>query len=635
MVTKKYILFLFIVVLFSAEQVQAQFIPTAVSIPMRDGKELAGDLYLPNESGSFPTILIQTPYSKSGFLLTGLPLGVNYDISQSDYAFLVVDWRCFFQSAEACVIGGNNGEDGHDVVEWIADQEWSDGKVGTWGPSALGSVQFQTAKEQPEHLVCAVPIVVSPQVAYEKYFQGGAARIDYMSFVGVYFGLQGLITANPYYNFLWEITENSTMYPEDIEVPMLIIGGWFDINSEDCLLMYDTLNSTSGIDVRDDHRLLMGPWSHSFVGVKKQGELEFPEAEAYDAIKAKQFFDYFLRGEENDWDVGPNIQYFQMGENEWKETAKWPPDNSIYVHYDLSSDSKLTQAMFQDFEMTETFEYDPEDPSPSIGGKVFGFDPFQLNVGPRDISDDVEGRNDNVIFSTDELSNNLNVQGKIKVKLFISSDRKDSDISLRLVDVYPDGRSIILSEAHRRLHMRNGFRLSDVDYLEPGEVYEVDLEFEHLAHTFLQGHQIRLVITSSNYPRFNRNMNTGEEMYPDSNIDTLVNPLVANNSIHFGGMYNSAIMLPVDESSVGIEEISKNLAVSIFPNPVTEYLNIHSNSRMSAIKIFDILGNVLYTKNEINSNFELIKAANFPAGTYLLKVEQENGKYSVSKFNKS
>ena len=321
----------------------AQLDPVAVSIPMSDGQFLAGDLYLPNETDEFSTILIQTPYNKSSFLLSGLPLNVGYDIESSNYAFLVVDWRCFFASLPACNLNSNNGEDGYDIVEWIATQDWSDGKVGTWGPSALGSIQFQTAREQPPHLVCAVPIVVSPQTAYEKYFPGGAARVDYINFVGTYFGFQGLIADNPYYNFLWTITENGSMYPDEINVPMLIIGGWFDHNTTDCLVQFDTLRSSSAPEVRDQHRLLMGPWTHNRVGNPVQGDLTFPDSENMDDAQALAFFDYHLREIENGWDNLPFIQYYQMGINSstWRFTDTWPPLGLETTKYYLQEDQSL------------------------------------------------------------------------------------------------------------------------------------------------------------------------------------------------------------------------------------------------------------------------------------------------------
>ncbi|MCB0642487.1 MAG: CocE/NonD family hydrolase, partial [Phaeodactylibacter sp.] len=375
---------LFLFLLIFPKFLSAQLDPVTVSIPMSDGKMLAGDLYLPNETDAFPTILIQTPYNKNTFLLSGLPLGVDYDIESSDYAFLIVDWRCYFASLPACTGSLSNGEDGYDVVEWIAQQNWSDGKVGTWGPSALGTVQFQTAREQPPHLVCAVPIVVSPQTSYHKFFPGGSLRVDYSSFVGTYFGFQSLITANPYYNLIWTITENGSMYPAEIDIPMLIIGGWYDHNTDDCLSMFDTLRSTSTPTVREQHRILMGPWSHSRVGNSEQGELSFPNSDGYADLRAKAFFDYHLREVNNDWENSPFVEYYQMGENNWATAAQWPPQGLSMQQFYLREDFSLQSEPPAFAEQSFSYLYDPTDPSPSIGGKLFNANLFDDNVGPLD-----------------------------------------------------------------------------------------------------------------------------------------------------------------------------------------------------------------------------------------------------------
>ena len=157
------LLFLFPVLAFG------QLNPEEIDIPMRDGKTLSGHLYRPNTSDAFPVILIQTPYNKNLYSLAGLPLGVGMDLENSPYAYVIVDWRCFYGSLSACVLNVNRGEDGYDTVEWIADQDWSNGKIGTWGPSALGNVQFETAREHPPHLVCAMPEVPSPTTTYKEY----------------------------------------------------------------------------------------------------------------------------------------------------------------------------------------------------------------------------------------------------------------------------------------------------------------------------------------------------------------------------------------------------------------------------------------------------------------------------------
>ena len=161
----------------------------------------------------------------------------------------------------------------------------------------------------------------------------------------------------------------------------------------------------------------------------------------------------------------------------------------------------------------------------------------------------------------------LQVQGTISVDLFVSSDQKDTDVCLRLTEVYPDGQSILLGESIRRMRFRNGYEVADTSFMENGEIYPVHLEFEALANTFQEGNRIRLIVTSSNYPRYNRNMNTGAEMYPNTNIDTLVNPLIATNTLHLGSDFPSTISFPVGSPMVSANEIPFFNKLQLFPNP--------------------------------------------------------------------
>ena len=177
----------------------AQLNPLAVNIPMRDGKVLAADIYLPNnDSLPRPTILIQTPYNKNFYHGLGLPIEVGFNINTSPFNFVIADWRCFYGSAAACTTSMNRGEDGYDCVEWIAQQQWSNDSVGTWGPSALGLIQFQTAKENPLHLTCCVPIVAGMRTDYQKYFPGGVYRTEYVQMLDALgYRLSTILLAHP------------------------------------------------------------------------------------------------------------------------------------------------------------------------------------------------------------------------------------------------------------------------------------------------------------------------------------------------------------------------------------------------------------------------------------------------------
>ncbi|MEZ4959405.1 MAG: CocE/NonD family hydrolase [Saprospiraceae bacterium] len=611
--------------LFLVSNLLAQLNPEPLQIPMRDGKSLAADLYRPSQQGNFPVILIQTPYNKNLFQL-GMPLGVGQNITASNYAFVVLDWRCFYGSTAACTPAPKRGEDGYDAVEWIADQSWCNGKVGTWGLSALGNIQFETAREQPPHLVCAMPMVASPNTAYYQYFPGGTTRPEYLQTLGFLFGSTfSLVFNNPYYNLVWQFAENTTMYPQDIEVPMLMVAGWFDHNINDDVLLFDTLRALS--PVANDHRLLIGPWRHGGLGLVQQGDLAFPAAVNGDDIAGNQFFAHYLLGEDNGWEDTPFVQYFQMGDNDWQTAEKFPPTGLGEQVLYFTENKDLVPVEPFAAEAALNFSYNPNDPSPTIGGKTLS--PLLLQ-GPYDQAPGVESRNDALVFSTAILQENIVVKGKIKAHLFVSSDRKDTDVALRLTEVYPDGKSVLLNETIQRMRFRNGYAVGDTAFMLPGEVYPITLVFDYLANTFKAGNRLRLTVTSSNYPRYNRNMNTGGEMYPNNSLDTLVNPLIAQNSLHVQGIYASRLEIPVEETVNAQEEAGDLSVVFVYPNPAVGGLFLENLPIPSKVWLTNAQG-ILVKTLRTNVPNESVQVGPLTPGIYYLIVENGQGKRWIEK----
>lgn len=609
-------------VMLSSFQIHAQLSPQNIPIPMRDGQTLAGHLYLPNDTDSFPVILIQTPYNKALFQFAGLPLGVGYDLEDSDYAFVVLDWRCFFGSLGACTLNPNRGEDGYDAVEWIAEQPWSNGKVGTWGPSALGNVQFSTAYEQPPHLICAVPEVAAPWETYPKYYPGGSIITEQLETLQLLFDNFDIVINNPYYNLIWQIAENSTMRPEDVQIPMLLVAGWFDHNTEWDFVLIDTLAGASAEDVRDQHKILVGPWVHggtgpANVGTEQQGDLSFPAAAQQDDFYEKQFFDYYLLDIDNGWANNERYIYFQMGDNTWQQSASWPPLEVQKQTFYLHENGNINVNLPQSDNAVLGFNYDPNDPSPTIGGKTLN---LELLQGPYDQSNEVESRNDVLIFSTPTLSEDLSLAGKINVNLYVSSDQPDTDFALRLTEVYPDGRSILLGESIQRMRFRHGFRQADEAFMTSGEVYPISLEFEPLANTFKTGNQLRLIISSSNYPRYNRNMNTGGEMYPNSNIDTLVNPQVAMNKVYLNSVYPSNIELPLLGVVDAVAEVEES-QVWVYPNPAVDWIFVEGND-LEEVALYDVDGRLVKVI-DTPSGWKQINISELASGLYWLRVRAD------------
>ncbi|MBI1287478.1 MAG: CocE/NonD family hydrolase [Flavobacteriales bacterium] len=613
-----FVLFLFPVVI-NAQPLQ----PQEVQIPMRDSEDLAADVYVPANCSSCPTILIQTPYWKNWFRYN-LPLNVETDIDNSPYAFVVVDWRGFYGSSGALNGQPNRGEDGYDCVEWIAQQSWSNGKVGTWGPSALGVIQFQTAKEHPPHLTCCVPLVAAPQFYYEDYFPGGVYRTEYVEQLDALgYGLSGILLSNPYYNLVWQGAESGSWYPSELDVPFYMIGGWFDHNIRDMWNIFPAMVQSESTDV--DHKILFGPWTHgghgtAAPGTAQQGDLSFPSAAGVETDKAVAFFAYHLLEQQNGWQNEPRIHYFQMGMDEWFDASEWPPISQT-VNYYLGSTSDIGTTLGSSG--TAPYFTDPADPSPTVGGPTLKADLLQ---GPYDISSTVESRFDYALFETDVLTEDLSVQGRINVKLFVSTDQLDGDVAIRLTDVFPNNESIIMRDGIQRLRFRNGFSHNDEAFCSTGEVYEVNIELEDIAHTFLTGHKIRLLVTGANYPRFDVNLNNGQQMY------TAGDTIMSGSNVHFGTDHPSRLELPV-VMNVSVDE-ANGTNFSIYPNPATDAVWLEMQKATTAnVRLFNTLGETVGQFNVQGSRHK-IDVSGLKQGVYLLEVETPDGVTNVSRFVK-
>ncbi len=610
-----------------------------VQIPMGDSYTLETDVYLPNNWTDGPVILIQTPYNKNYYHLIGLPIGIGYAQEDMGYAIVIVDWRGFWGSASAQYAGApTRGQDGYSCVEWIATQTWCNGNVGTWGPSALGKVQYQTAKENPPHLKCIVPLVAGPQFEYNEYYAGGALRTEYVEQLDeLGFGLANVIVPNPYYNTLWSVAENINFYPEDIAVPAFLIGGWYDHNVELMLPFFSALQSQSPANVQNQHRLLFGPWVHggnsvANVGSAFQGELEYPGAMGWQDSLAFEFFDYHLRGIANGWETTPAVKYFQMGEDQWMSADAWPPATIAPAKIYFRPDGRMTMDATEGGNVIDELAlvYDPANPSPTVGGPTLRSDLVQ---GPYDQTEEVESRDDVIIFTTDVLPTNAVLQGKGKVHLIFNTNMTDTDFAIRLCDVYPDGRSMLVCDAIFRARFIDGFSANDEGFLTLGQQYECDIELPNTAITFLEGHSIRVIISGSNYPRFNRNMNTGGEMYPNNNMDTLVNPLVSTSYLEVSdnAVGESYLELPIINLMDAVIENDAADGIFIYPNPAMNELHVNFSATFSngaVLQLIDARGQIVL-ETIVTSPAFTIPTFNITSGVYTIKVN--NGKQAYTK----
>jgi putative CocE/NonD family hydrolase len=304
-----------------------------------------------------------------------------------------------------------------------------------------------------------------------------------------------------------------------------------------------------------------------------------------------------------------------MGKNTWKESATFPPasakqEQALYLRSDMSLSDEVGIAA-----QALSFTYDPNDPSPTVGGKTLSPD---LDQGPYDQAI-VESRNDNLVFTTATLTQDLVVEGQITAHVFISSDRPDTDVFLRITEVYPDGRSIALGQIGHRLRFRDGYTTGDEAFMMPGEVYEVELKFDHLAHTFTSGNKVRIIVTSSNYIWFNRNMNNGDEMYPSDNLDTLVSPMVATNMIHMQGQYPSRMVIPNSGTATTVNPGFALSGVDLYPNPASDQVELRNVDAGARIEIFSINGKrlVAFTTQR---HSERIQLSDLDSGVYTVVI---------------
>ena len=587
----------------------AQMTPTyEVSIPTRDNKFLAADVYVPDACTSCPTILVQTPYNKNDFR-NGLPLGYLQNLQSSPYVWVIVDWRGFYGSAAAAIQQPQRGQDGYDVIDWIIDQSWSDGKVGTWGPSALGGIQYLTAKENHPNHICAVPMVAHPQTAYDDYFYGGVlekSRLQTLDLLG--YGLSTLILANTYYSNTWTFLENNTWYASSIHIPTLQIGGWYDHNIDKMMDWYAATRASADIAVRDKQWLLVGPWVHggtgiAYVGSSIQGELTYPDAANENNAMALDFFDFYLRNQNNNWEATPKITYYELGENQWATSNNASIEINSTDELFLNAGNMLST---QTGTGSTAFTSDPRNPSPTLGGPTLS---IALDQGPyNQIS--LESRQDVITFSTGDLFADIAVSGRVKLNLYVECNQPDADIAVRLVDVYPDGRNMLINDGIRRMRFRNGYTQANETFMTAGQVYNVDVELPFVNYTWKAGHELKVYISANNATRWDVNLQNGSTMYAAGDTNT------ANIVIHHSAQYPSKVNLPGNNISISADELSDEMASVIFPNPATNQLNF-TEQNLAEVCIYSCTGQLIL-KKQFNASEQQLSVENLAPGSYLL-----------------
>ena len=527
-----------IAVLFIATSCNAELNQT-VMVPMRDGVKLATDIYLPDGDGPWPTILTRSPYGKSG------GAGLAILAGSRGYAFVSQDFRGRFDSEGVdypVFLHGGWGEhqDGYDTVEWIAAQDWSNGKVGGVGMSAPGVDLNMMAPSQPPHLVCQYVVVAFSSMYHQSVYQGGALRKALMEmWLSAHsFDPENirLIRANPDYNDFWK-EYNCESVAHRVNVPIMFVGGWYDIFSAGSVNSFVSIQNNGGEGARGKCRLVMEAYGH---GRSNDSDVIFPDTErpkSANVANLLDWFDIWMKNDGEGIDEIPIVQYFVMGDpddpdkpgNVWKTADSWPVSARTTPVY-FTADGVLRRRPPEAAEKSLSYEYDPKDPVPTIGGAN-----LSITKGPKD-QRPVEGRPDVLIFTSRELPNPVEITGPVKVKLWASSTATDTDFTAKLCDVYPDGRSIIVVDGIIRASHRDSMEKREL--MEPGKIYEFEIDLWPTSIVFSKGHRVRVAISSSNSPRFEPNPNTGKPSGMDEETK------VAINTIYLDADHPSHILLP-------------------------------------------------------------------------------------------
>ena len=557
---------------------------------MRDGIKLSARVFLPKTEGKYPVVLQRTPYNKEGWV-TGHDMWTDHG-----YVYVVQDVRGRFESEGTWYPFFQEKQDGYDTLAWLHRQPWSNGKLGMFGPSYNAIVQFAAVQGGGAPLLKSlIPTFVHGDAWERGWYSGGAFYL----FNSVWWACttagrgdqrSGLteLDLDKFYRQLPLITLSEkagcvgaqffsdivTHYTHDdywkaygihddyalFKVPSLLIGGWYDYYPADTLAQYKGfVDHAPNAEIARSHKVLIGPWGHHHgmssqakPGDKDYGksELDFGPESSFDYLRFYlEWFDRTLKGTKPSPSQDAPIRIFVMGANKWRDEFEWPLARTRYVKYYLRSggnantlngDGVLTQEVPND-EQPDTYTYDPADPVPTLGGNL-SVGPSQaikhlIWAGPSD-QRPVERRKDVLSYTSAPLQKDTEVTGPILLVLAAASSAPDTDFVGRLVDVYPDGRAINITEGVIRARFREKEYWEKPKLIKPGVIYEYRIDLQATSNVFKKGHRLRVDITSSSFPLWDRNLNTGHLPWLDTEIKK------AEQSIYHNRQHPSHLILP-------------------------------------------------------------------------------------------
>jgi putative CocE/NonD family hydrolase len=587
-------------------------IEKSVRVPMRDGIRLSTDLHFPDGAKQpLPCVLIRTPYNKNTFREDPLNIEkVELFVGQA-YVVAIQDKRGRYESESDYILAGGDAEDGYDTVGWLAEQEWCNGNIGTFGCSYLGETQIYQAKLRHPNLKAMIPQAAGGATGslggrYTRWGVRNGGAINLASLVGWMIESGSKVYARPPAELsdedfsriahlfttgprapevnlrellnhlpIIEILEKCGAAPCDygdvirhdyddkwwqqfdyldvedhIDVPMLHIDSWYDPAVAETLERFAHFKKTAlSASTRDMQFAIIGPGSHcqseyaekhTIVGERDVGDARFGHWDIY--IK---WFNHWLKDETSEVVEMPRLQYYLMGKGEWRSAESWPLPQTrftpLYLHSDgnansCSGDGTLTFQAPDDEECPDKFIYDPANPVPSCGGALIESVTEGMPAGAND-QRDIEARNDVLVYTSSPLEQGIEVTGPLKLVLYVSSSATDTDFTAKLVDVEPSGAAYNIQEGILRMRYRESAMSRKL--MQAGDIYKIEIDLQASSIFFAKKHRIRLEVSSSNFPRFDRNLNTGGNNFDESEGK------VARNTVLHSTQHPSHLLLPL------------------------------------------------------------------------------------------
>ena len=563
---------------YSSEQNEIQW-SLGNQVAVRDGIRLSVDIYRPKESGYYPALLTITPYNKS----EGWQERAKW-FARRGYAVAIADTRGRYESEGTWdPFNPKDKSDGYDLVEWVAKQSWCNGRVGMYGPSYMGWETWWTATQAPPSLKAIVPEVSPPDPFHNVPYQDGVlvgwmfnwaasmagrgssqdVRLDFYNALPVhtpYIELDRIrgIKDTPWFETwmrdnlstseYWKaISYQSRKSYSKVRVPSLAVSGWFDVDHPGTPMNYIAMRQYGATPEARHPSMVIGPWPHWPIGKRVAAGIDYgPDAEIDWDGYVTRWFDHFLKGIDNGVENDPPVYVFVMGANRWRAESNWPLPQTQWTKYYFDSDGNanslvgdgLLSPTLVAHNMPDKYVYDPAQPTQSPGGQ---------SDGAMDTTPSATGR-DVLVYQTPPLKSAIEVIGPIEATLYAATSARDTDWFVRLVDVQPNGRSLLLADGALRARSRDPrnagrFSSAQLSTIEPGKVYQYTIQFwRGTANVFQEGHRIRVEISSRWFPYFAANMNTGADNVA---MVSMRDAVVATQSVFHGPRYPSHILLPV------------------------------------------------------------------------------------------